>query len=86
MQAVADAQMRLFNHSYIQPLGVHDMKLPVAVVDKPQNPQSGSSHNYFSVASYFWPCNKKCNASLEPFDCGRLQLGEHSPVLVWSIY
>ena len=42
---------------------------PISVVNKTHLPPSGDAHDYMSVASYFWPCNAKCNASLEPFDC-----------------
>jgi hypothetical protein len=44
--------------------------LGYAVTDKTVAPPSGSKHDYWSVASYYWPCNVPCNASLWS-DCSR---------------
>jgi len=30
---------------------------------------TGSKHDYFSIASYYWPCTAQCNSSIEPFNC-----------------
>jgi hypothetical protein len=43
---------------------------PFAVTDKSVPPPSGSKHDYWSVASYFWPCNVACNHTLWT-DCSR---------------
>jgi hypothetical protein len=44
--------------------------LGYAVTDKTVAPPSGSRHDYWSVASYFWPCGVPCNHSLF-VDCSR---------------
>lgn len=44
--------------------------LGYAVTDKTVAPPSGDKHDYWSVASYFWPCNVPCNATLFT-DCSR---------------
>lgn len=43
---------------------------PYAVTNKTVAPPSGSTHDYWSVASYFWPCNVACNRTLW-MDCSR---------------
>jgi hypothetical protein len=43
---------------------------PFAVTNKTVAPPSGSTHDYWSVASYFWPCNVPCNHTLWK-DCSR---------------
>jgi hypothetical protein len=43
---------------------------PYAVTNKTVAPPSGSTHDYWSVASYFWPCNAPCNHTLWT-DCAR---------------
>jgi len=43
---------------------------PFSVTDKVLAPPSGSKHDYWSVASYYWPCNVPCNHTLWP-DCSR---------------
>jgi hypothetical protein len=58
--AMADAQMKL-------PSVVRG----ISVTDKPVVPPSGDKRDYYSVAAYIWPCDTKCNASLEPYDCSR---------------
>lgn len=44
--------------------------LGYAVTDKTVAPPSGSKHDYWSVASYYWPCNVPCNTTLFA-DCSR---------------
>ena len=43
---------------------------PFSVTNKVLAPPSGSKHDYWSVASYFWPCNVPCNHTLWQ-DCSR---------------
>ena len=43
---------------------------PFAVTNKTVAPPGGSTHDYWSVASYFWPCNVSCNHTLWE-DCTR---------------
>ena len=54
----------------LQSADVELAKAPVTVTDKTVAPPSGDVHDYWSVASYFWPCNVTCNSSMWA-DCSR---------------
>ena len=60
--------------------------VPDPVTNKKMVPPSRDVHDYFSVASYAWPCNVRCNTSLWS-DCSRwcmppLALRDPGPVCV----